>query len=906
VLLEREQDLAALVDVVAAGCGIGLVEGGAGVGKSSLMSAAAAEATDRLVLTACGTELERALGFGVVRQLLESHVAVALSAEDRQHLFDGVAQLAAGVVDPDARAAEPSRVVGDDRSLAVLDALTWVVFRIAERQPLLLIVDDAHWADESSQRALSYLSNRLAGWDVVLLAAVRTSVGSPAPAALADLRRNADAVVRPAPLSVAGVEEYLRHRLGDAWCGLAAPCHAATGGNPLFLGALLRRLSVLERQEVDASSLVELGALELAADVAALLDRAPRGVREAALALAALGEGSQVLDIAEVSGLALADVSAAIQQLVVDGLVDARDDVSFAHPVIRESVSGLLPGGSHRRVADVLASRGAGVEDVAVHLARERPSGDPRVVSDLRRAAAAAHARGASDVALALLDRARAEPAPAQDRADLLTEAGQVAAWAGRHDAVSLLRQGLESTRDPRARAQRALVLAKVHTARQEHVEAADVIEHASRELARADPELERALQLQLLVTGMQDVRLVVRTIPALTALAEWPDDPAVREIRALVEANAIGMGGGSAAATLERLLAGPPADDVRLVGWDVRAFTAFSILSTDGFEEAHRMFAEAADHAARTGSARARMLATSGWQVSAWLRGDLPTAVEQGRITLELCQAMNAPGNEIVTAAVLGLALLDRGDAGEAAAVIGAAPDPERNAQLMTCLLYCARARLQLEQAEPAKAAATIREGDQRFASLLPVTVPSPGMWSWRSPVVQGLLDSGQREPAMAEAESELRQARAWGGGRALSIALRDRARLADGAERAALLSEAATAARAANAQLELARALADLGTAHRDEAIAVARACGAEGLLASLERRPRTAGVLTPAELPVVELVAEGLTNAEVAARLHLSQATVKTHLLRAFDKLGVRNRTELARRWRDQPSG
>ena len=144
-----------------------LVEGAAGAGKTALMdaAAAAADAAGLLVLRARGAELERAFGFGVVRQLFEPVV--------HRELFTGAARLAAPVLGIDHTAAPA------EDPFAARHALYWLTANLAAERPLALLVDDAHWADAASLGALAHLANRLQGIAVALVVASRTEVSRP-------------------------------------------------------------------------------------------------------------------------------------------------------------------------------------------------------------------------------------------------------------------------------------------------------------------------------------------------------------------------------------------------------------------------------------------------------------------------------------------------------------------------------------------------------------------------------------------------------------------------------------------------------------------------------------------------------------------------------------------------------
>ena len=146
-----------------------LVEGGAGIGKTALLEEACRRAAGRghEVLRARGSELEAGFAFGVVRQLFERRLAGAEESE-RDALLAGPA----GAVRPLllGELVEPSAF---DTSFAVLHGLYWLTANLADRRPLLIAVDDAHWADEPSLRWLAHLAPRLEGLAVALLVALR-------------------------------------------------------------------------------------------------------------------------------------------------------------------------------------------------------------------------------------------------------------------------------------------------------------------------------------------------------------------------------------------------------------------------------------------------------------------------------------------------------------------------------------------------------------------------------------------------------------------------------------------------------------------------------------------------------------------------------------------------------------
>ena len=148
-----------------------VVRGQAGIGKSRLLQATADIATDCgvRVLGARGGVLERDLAYGALRLLLDAPLA-ALGAAERAEVLGGAAALAAPAL---AVAAGDGGVGEPDRGLAVEHGLYWTVANLAERQPLLLVLDDVHWFDAPSLRFLVYLARRLRDLPVAMVVATR-------------------------------------------------------------------------------------------------------------------------------------------------------------------------------------------------------------------------------------------------------------------------------------------------------------------------------------------------------------------------------------------------------------------------------------------------------------------------------------------------------------------------------------------------------------------------------------------------------------------------------------------------------------------------------------------------------------------------------------------------------------
>jgi predicted ATPase len=417
-LLERERELQALGEAVArtregAGSAL-LIEAPAGVGKSRLVATARAlgrEAGLR-VLEARGAVLEREFAFGVARQLFEQQVSAATEA-GRDALFAGAAGLSRRLLGQEG----PEVPQDGDAAFGALHGLYWLTANLADQGPLVLAVDDAHWADPSSLQFLGYLLRRLEGLPVLLVAAGRAPDpdGEPLWRELAD--DPAAELLRPRALSEAAAGEVLRNRLGvEIDDEFAAACHRSTGGNPIFLRELVAAVRDAEIPPTAdaAEAVITVGPPAVGRFVLHRLERLGPSAAELARSVAVLGGTSDLTPAARAAGLDPGEARR-VADLLVRAEVFAPDrHLGFAHPIVEAAIyEELLPGdraARHLAAAQLLEESGAPVERVATHLLQSRPAGDSRSVATLRAAASSAAERGAPAASVAYLRRALEEP----------------------------------------------------------------------------------------------------------------------------------------------------------------------------------------------------------------------------------------------------------------------------------------------------------------------------------------------------------------------------------------------------------------------------------------------------------------------------------------------------------------
>ena len=435
-----------------------VVEGPAGIGKTELLAAARgarARAPGCTPLTARGTELERAFGFGVVRQLFEPLVAGRRPAP-----FEGAARRAAALLDVEL--AEPAFLpLGPEGSFAALHGLYRLTANLARRAPLALLVDDAHWADGASLRFLAYLGNRLERVPVLL---VRRRA-----AARRARRRRRRRARSPRARRCCARSALSERRVGASSCAPPSPtppaplcrtCHELTGGNPFFLRELADALRDAGAER--AGDVLGAAPEGVVASVRARLARFPpagagarrrgrdRGRRRAgpprrrARRTSTTGEAAEAADTLR-AGRILADTRA----------------LRFVHPIIRSAVYEQLPPG---RAVGRPRARGAHARRARTRppsgrraSARDRAARLEWVCDRLRDAAREAVPRGAPDAVRHLpAARARGAAVGPPSRPATLLELGLAESLTlDREPAIEHLRRGVETTQGHRRAALR-------------------------------------------------------------------------------------------------------------------------------------------------------------------------------------------------------------------------------------------------------------------------------------------------------------------------------------------------------------------------------------------------------------------------------------------------------------------
>ena len=387
--------------------GVVVVEGPAGIGKSSLIDYVRTHAKSRGFgrLQGSGDLADDALPWGVVRQLVERSIT-RYSGGVRELILDGPAGRALEVID-----GAPESAAADHAGFArTLHALWWVAIDLASTRPLLITVDDAQWADIPTQRFLTYLARRIADLPIALVVGTRPpqDVAGPLPELLSG--RLAERLT-PRPLSSSALGTLAGEWGGDPAHTVVSALATATGGNPLLARQLLDELTQRGLDLASESTAGELPGLGPHTVSRSLLAGLSPEATALAGALAVLGRRGDLALASELADLDDDLSNSAVNELVTGNVLDNDPrDPAFVHPVVREAVLGALLAGEraglHARAARGLHARGANPAQVAAHLVMSPLDSVPDGVGLLRSAAASLLSEGDAQTAANHLRRA--------------------------------------------------------------------------------------------------------------------------------------------------------------------------------------------------------------------------------------------------------------------------------------------------------------------------------------------------------------------------------------------------------------------------------------------------------------------------------------------------------------------
>ena len=921
-----------------------------GIGKTRLLSelAARAELRGHLVLSGSASELERALPFSVFVHALDEYVGSL--DPNLLSTLDGDVQAELAHVLPSLSAFAAGRAVALQheryRSHRAVRAL---LEQLAQNRPLVLVLDDFHWADPASVELLGALLRRPPGAAVLIAVALRPRQ-TPERLAAALERAHRAAALSRVELGALTPDEA-REFLGDRVDALgAAALYEECGGNPFYLEQLARSLGRVRGRT--AAPEISLTGLEVPAAVAAslseelaLLSDAGRVVLEGAAVAGDPFEPELAAAAAAASEAAAMDAVDELLRVDLIRTTDVPRRFRFRHPLVRRAVYEASARGwqlgAHERCAEALAVRGATAAARAHHVERSARQGDIEAVAVLREAGETATRLAPESAArwFGAALRLLPESAPVEDRVELLL------ARAGAFSAAGHFTDSHE-----------ALLGAGVIVP--EHATAvcttvATTCAAVERQLGRyeqAHARLVSALHKLPNPASVESVELLIELTlnefyrARYEAMHHWArravsaakvlGDPALLATALAMPALADATTGPTEEARSHHAEAATLVDELSDHELARRPDAASWLAAAELYLD---LYAEADAHASRAhGLARATGRGDPLFRLypilpRIWcVRGRLGEAAELLDGAIEAGRLLGSPpalAGNLFNRSVVALAT---GDLDVALATAEEAEELTRDLDdgFVTAWAAVRLAAVLLETAEP-DAAVELLLGRAGGVDLTLI----PGGWRvyslellTRCWLALDRRSEATRAAGLAEvtaADVRLPLATAWANRAAAAVALHsgDTAR----ATERALAS--ADAAQEVGAPIEsaLSRTLAGRALAHAGQndravaelqrAAAAFEACGAlryrdsaERQLGKLGHRPHrrtragksdgtSIDSLTERELQVARLVVDRRTNPQIAAELFLSQKTVETHLRNIFRKTGVSGRVELA---------
>lgn len=862
-----------------------------GIGKTALLEYALRQASDMRALYVLGVEAEAAVPYAGLHTLLRP-------------VLDGLEDL------PERQARAIRVALGQDEedatdALAVYGGVLALLAEAAWQEPLVVVVDDAHWLDAETVQAIGFAARRISEESIGILFGARSGEGFELRGVPELLVGGVDAAAASALISRArpGIPPEVARAVRDE-----------AAGNPL---ALLELPRALEKSVLTGDEPIDSGVSLSAAIERAFLQRSEQlseGGREALLLAAACGED----DVEIIRGLDSRLSRGLDEAQRVALLKQDRGRIDFWHPLVRSAVySGATEAtrrAAHRALAKALADEQPARS--AWHLVLSGCEADESVARALAEAGETARRAGACSSAARLLDRAAAATPDDEPRAHRLLRAGESAWLAGNPQrALALLDRGERLTDDISLAADIALARWWAGTSLTESLQeqfeplvdrAGDLVasdpHNAARMLATAwdwawntlDVDRSRKLADQAAAAVVGGLQVTDREL--LTAIA-WQRLADFRVEEALAAA---------------RMVTSHPAaaPDLQV------AFAAEVLSAADELDEARSALRVAIAELTRLGH-MATLSYSLGAQATIELRrGRLLEAVKlagEAQVLSDEGTASWAGWADAEIAgveAVVGLEGPCRAHVARAVESLGGGDHwTQADGQAALGLL-----ELGLGNDDAARLAL-----DRVHELLHPVG--HPGFIRYvadRIEVLVRLGDQDEAQKAIADLSERNRRARLPWASHALARAevLTSPPELLDEAYECATAAPVQSAFERARSSLAYGERLRRAGRRveareHLRAALETFETLGSKPWERRAQSELRASGLrsrkrddasrdeLTPQELQVALVVAEGVTNREAGARLFLSPKTIEVHLSRAFRKLGVRTRTELASR-------
>jgi DNA-binding CsgD family transcriptional regulator len=800
-----------------------------------------------------------------------------------------------------------------------------LVIALRQAGPVLLAIDDADLTDRETLAVLQYLVRRLENQQIWVLVSARPlhpGVG---------LRPIESLLTEPEirqfhlePLGEQSVGVMLEGFFGEEpHPEFVRACYEATGGTPLFVKALL---SALGRRRIhptleSAATVERMHTPKITQFVLGRLSHLSVAASDLLQACAILGERadpSVARQLAKIDALAAERAADAAAQVE---LVRPGRPITFISPLIRWAIYFDIPTARrsqfHARAARLLAEHGADVATVAEHLLATEPSGDLETADRLRQMGRTALAAGDADLSLRCLNRALAESPPPEQLGPMNLDLASTKMALGNSSSLVHFRRAIQlGVTDDAELIRVAIGLLRHQThAPQLRSETVRTVRGLKNRLDAVDHDLRIEFELALTMASRHPAERSQGLVRIKGLLAEPGTNLHVMSRMAgiYVDIHEAAASAISSEELADRLMG--VVGDSQLPGSDpianrVQAMACLGLLCADRFEAVDLVRREPRAGVQPPNGDQGEVIFLPSAMSMLW-QGALIEAEAESRRGIAGAQARSTIG--------LVDALVGQGKIDEANDVSDSMTIEYIEDSILRGLARLERSRLLL---------ASDRR-DEGLEELLGIGdeavsggIVNPALNPWRADAAMVLATLDEWDEADRLADEHLELARSFGAVRTIGIGLRAKAAATrDLFERSERLVEAVDLLEHSLARLELANALVELGTALVDrkkkkEARSVLRRganiasmCGAHQLvetagvqLRAAGARPRRLGYrgpesLTPAELRVVRLAAVGKTNQGIASDLYISVKTVEGHLAKAYRKLGVDSRRELA---------
>ncbi|MGN9762504.1 ATP-binding protein [Streptomyces sp. SD31] len=901
--------------------------GSAGLGKTALVRAARSRAAEHgfTVLSGRGGEKEQGLAFRVVRQLMQPSLATMDRAELRTFMGSWY-DIVAAALGLEARGPVPP-----PDPTGVREGLDWVMTRLTVRKPpVVLLLDDLHWADAESLTWLSSFAPRVEDLPLLIVLAYRPDELPPEAEELRTLvGRHGGRPHALDRLSADGVARIVRQEVGegavDRFC---KECWSATGGSPFEAVELAIGLGErnLRGTEDDLPAMRELAAAVKGPGLIERLEGLDTTTIRFAHIAAVLGSPFSPQLAATIAVLGDEAVAEAIQQLraarILAGGHGPGGEIEFVHPLIAttiyRSIRSAFRVGLHNAAAEAVLAAGYGPTAAARHLLEVPCEGNPEAVACLREAAREYLRAGATEAARRLLTRALQEPPLPEERAAVLHELACSTFLIEPTATVRHLRQALaEPDVDPDLRASIVYRLTQALAHTDQLAEAVDVAAQEARKAT--NPRVKLRMQADHFVWSM--VRTDDPDSPArsrtLTRLAEQLPGRRLEEryILGLRAWDAVKRGEPrqTALTFADKALRDGMSWTDENRGFEVPVSVALVFMYGDQPRRAEELFNKGIEECARKGWRGSHL--AFGQTLAGYIRyrrGCLAEAEDRVREGLRIADKVEgAVPAQWFAVGILIQTLLARGRVTEARAL---ADEHHFGETTPNAVIY----------PDPRTVYAELLLAEERHAEAAAL-LSSVGEWldqrAWRNPAwcpwqlrLASALAPTAPDQAIAHAQDAVKRARDFGAASTIGQALHTLAEVTGGPAALDLYAEAVEHLEQSPSAYELARALVGHGGAlsrngrlqeaadRLYQGLEGAVHCGAEALAARAREELSAAGLrplplryaqadtLTSQERRTAELTVQGQPVAVVAKELRLTEQGVRHLLSSVYRKIGT----------------